>query len=1526
MTWTGLVSGPGGQQLGSYSNAEDANGNYLTKATVSCTPNCVEIDWTDSVGNKAVKIVYTPNNTSPTQIQYEFLDQNGAYQTIILKLQTLAVATNFACSNGVPEYTGNATVPQELDIPSPAGGTLRYTFTYEPTTSGKYSGRLQKIILPTGGSYEYDYPAPNDGISCTDGSALSMNRTVNDNNNNSATWNFVRNTTNKTTTVTTPKLADTPNANNTVYTFNSSGQEVTRQIYADSGVTLWRTINTTWATNGTPATSITILEDASTQSKVATTYDSNGLLDSMTEYDFGSGSPGSPIRTTNYTYQTSTAYTSRNIINLVTSKQILDGSGTVQYRQDTTYDGSALTCPTGAAQHDDTNYPCTMLFRGDPTAVTTYASPAGPSGGITKNFAYDWFGNLLTAQLNCCTQKTWAYSATTQYSQPDSVTSGTSPTQLSTSYLYNSYLGLMTKSTDPNNLVTNYSYDFLGRPTAISQVNGQTVSYSYNDTTFITTTTTTIDSSKSVKQVSSVDGLGRVLISTTEDGSGNIISNVSANYDLIGRPYKTSNPYTGTASYFTTTAFDVLGRPSSVTLPDNSATTYAYTQQNTTVTAPASKKRNSQIDGAGRLVALTEPDTSGNLVSTSYYTYNVLDELTGVADAPSNPTQSRTYTYDALGRLFTTKTPEAGTTCFGTTSGGSCTANTGYDNFDNLLYRTDARGVVTSYTYDGLNRFKGVSFNVGSTGVPVTASVSFTYGTNVGSENYSYNALEQLTQLQKVISGTTYTTAYAYNIAGELTQITYPSGRIVQQSVDAIGRLCEIAPSTTGCGTAASPYATGYGYNAASQVTGLKYGNGIYASVGFSSDRLQLTCLDYSTTNRNGSCTHDSNTKFGLSYGYPSAPNNNGLIGSITDSVDNGRSVAYTYDTLSRLSTALTTGSSNYPQWGLSWGYDRYGNRWNQTQTAGSVYQGSVQVTASSNQINCIGGSGQSCTGGVVPAYDANGNMTNDGMNTLVYDAENHAVSSSGTLGSGNYTYDGNGHRVQKVSGGTTIYIFSGAKVLAEYDSGAPSAGPTREYVYGGGALLSRMGSVDVRFTNDSCSACGGNPVGGGDRNLYVNSITAGSTVIPPSDPSVSYTTPSCNGSWGLGCNGDMITTSSAAESAQTITVNAYGSPDYNIYPHMQLLVGGNIVGQWDVTGTAQNYTVTLQSTSTQYFLRDHLSNRLVIDSAGNTVEQMGHFPFGDPWYNATNDKLYFTTYERDSESGNDYAMARYYVWRIARFISLDPLSGSILDPQSLNRYAYTENDPIDNSDPSGQCIPAGVITTAVRQGWLCQPSPDGDNVGNDGNVDYFSGSSSYIDPEGGVQYFPGLNFFAGLPSGDIYGGGQPGSAGGGSVRSLKSTALSKILGSELCFSFLNNLLQKLAAYDATLTGGNNGPNANVTLDNYMTSLLRAPVTLSNSQGPIRMTGDQAGATVQNGTDIILYPGSQNPTILMHEAFHLDALRFGRNNTSPLGPGWGFSDDEIADVLGLPYTAVPLVQGGVSSSAAWTNELKKNCD
>ena len=301
-------------------------------------------------------------------------------------------------------------------------------------------------------------------------------------------------------------------------------------------------------------------------------------------------------------------------------------------------------------------------------------------------------------------------------------------------------------------------------------------------------------------------------------------------------------------------------------------------------------------------------------------------------------------------------------------------------------------------------------------------------------------------------------------------------------------------------------------------------------------------------------------TLFGLTYSYGTSGSNDGLISGITDNVQSGRSVSYTYDSLARLSTALTSGSSSYPQWGLQWTYDRYANRTQQQVTNGSGPSNLVTVSATTNQLM-----------GSPYAYDLSGNMTNDGFNTLVYDAENRATSATNSSSSGAYTYDGNGLRVTKCVASctsSTRYIFSGSKVIAEYASTASPSAPTIEYIY------------------------------------------AGTTLIASEDNTSTY----------------------------------------------------------------------------RFYQRDHLSNRVVTDINGNVLEQLGHYPYGESWYNSSGDKLLFTSYERDAESGNDYAQARYYVSRLGRFSSVDPLSGSTSDPQSLNRYVYVRDNPTVLVDPSGAC------------------------------------------------------------------------------------------------------------------------------------------------------------------------------------------------------------------------------------------------
>jgi len=92
--------------------------------------------------------------------------------------------------------------------------------------------------------------------------------------------------------------------------------------------------------------------------------------------------------------------------------------------------------------------------------------------------------------------------------------------------------------------------------------------------------------------------------------------------------------------------------------------------------------------------------------------------------------------------------------------------------------------------------------------------------------------------------------------------------------------------------------------------------------------------------------------------------------------------------------------------------------------------------------------------------------------------------------------------------------------------------------------------------------------------------------------------------------------------------------------------------------------------------------------------------PFGQEWNaQSTVNHYKFTGYERDAESGNDNAMARYYSSQYGRFLSADPMGGDITNPQSLNRYTYTSNNPANFIDPTGMdpllitpCIPCDAV------------------------------------------------------------------------------------------------------------------------------------------------------------------------------------------------------------------------------------------
>jgi RHS repeat-associated protein len=86
-------------------------------------------------------------------------------------------------------------------------------------------------------------------------------------------------------------------------------------------------------------------------------------------------------------------------------------------------------------------------------------------------------------------------------------------------------------------------------------------------------------------------------------------------------------------------------------------------------------------------------------------------------------------------------------------------------------------------------------------------------------------------------------------------------------------------------------------------------------------------------------------------------------------------------------------------------------------------------------------------------------------------------------------------------------------------------------------------------------------------------------------------------------------------------------------------------------------------------------------------VGRQAHLPYGEDFAETGNQqKQHFTNYERDNESGTDYAVNRQYNQSVGRFNRVDPKPTSSRRevPQSWNRYNYTGNNPVNRMDPKG--------------------------------------------------------------------------------------------------------------------------------------------------------------------------------------------------------------------------------------------------
>jgi RHS repeat-associated protein len=675
------------------------------------------------------------------------------------------------------------------------------------------------------------------------------------------------------------------------------------------------------------------------------------------------------------------------------------------------------------------------------------------------------------------------------------LTSSTDPNSKTTYYTYNTppsgcsfpdKLDRLSSIAYPDGGKTTYCYNdssYNASTPSPSVTTTQAISSSVNKVTIVAFdgighTVETIlpnDPSGSTYTATTYDGLGRpyTVSNPYRSTSDPTYGLTTFTYDALGRTCVVMPPGGTAVSTCPTTA------PAGDTFTSYSGRATSV-QDEGNGTAPV--QRISQSDGLGRLTSVCEvtsatqlgpggapaacgQDISGTGFLTDY-SYDVLGNLLTVSQGSL---VQRTFAYDSLSRLLCAANPETGTaTCPNPGTGSYTTGTTGYtyDANGNLSQRTRpapnqtsaSTTVATTYTYDALNRPTQKSYSdtvpTYTNGTPTVlygydqtsitmGSQQFSISNNVGRMSwsapvsqagytismnaFSYDPLGRTAELwqSNPVNSNNIFVSYGYDLLGDETNRNLNNSTYAA-TYNVIGQLTSFTSTDYTDSMNPANILTGAGYDPFGHLTAATFGNGLSQSWAYD-NRGRPKAAAVGTTCSGGTCM--GSTKYGYSVSYAG----DGDILSATDTV-NGQ-WAYTYDGFNRLLTSncSATCPDGQSTQGFSYGYDRYGNRWNQTVTAGSGPQPSFSFTGAQN-----GGVPNNRIDG--DSYDAAGNLLNDGTNSYTYDAENRIKSVNN--GATTYTYDAEGRRVAKTTGASVtdfIYDREGHIILDTTPSPADS-------------------------------------------------------------------------------------------------------------------------------------------------------------------------------------------------------------------------------------------------------------------------------------------------------------------------------------------------------------------------------------------------------------------------------------------------------------------------------------------------------
>ena len=160
--------------------------------------------------------------------------------------------------------------------------------------------------------------------------------------------------------------------------------------------------------------------------------------------------------------------------------------------------------------------------------------------------------------------------------------------------------------------------------------------------------------------------------------------------------------------------------------------------------------------------------------------------------------------------------------------------------------------------------------------------------------------------------------------------------------------------------------------------------------------------------------------------------------------------------------------------------------------------------------------------------------------------------------------------------------------------------------------------------------------------------------------------------------------------------VTYFNGSDITVYPSKNYNLTGTSAIKHIFAGDQLVATIRGDGSNAQVLSvhTDHLSGSSVISNQMAIVEEVtDYFPYGeirlDEKASTFSEQRKFTGREYDTDTGLNYAGARYYYGIVGRFISQDPafwtINQGLPDPQFMNSYSYAKNNPLIYNDPDGQ-------------------------------------------------------------------------------------------------------------------------------------------------------------------------------------------------------------------------------------------------